>query len=438
MVSPNTTLVLGRKAAFSSSSVHSRVYEGGSNAHLRHGDGDEVEGAAVDGAGGHDVVPCLADIEQRKEVCGLTAGGEHGGSAALQLADLFGYHIAGGVLQAGVEIAVGLQVEQLAHVLAGSVLEGGGLDDGDLAGLAVAGGVAALHADGITVHTTYSFAGFLVGIGRFPAGGAASGGESKIQSDSYFPQALIALGGPQGTHRLERLHHQHQQHHTDDHDVGLVAVVAVGQGDLAQTAAADDAGHGGVAQNGGQCGGHAGDQAGQALRDHDLGDDLEGGSAHALGSFHHALVQLPQAGLHQTCHKGEGGDHQRNDGGLGAHRSAHDGAGKREYTDHQNQERHAAQNVDDNVDQMHQPAGQGQDAVLVTGYQQHTQRQTQHQRKGGGEHRYIKGLPDGKAVICDIHIPVTSSTVTPDWLRIYSIACCATASSAGSLSSMEP
>ena len=103
--------------------------------------------------------------------------------------------------------------------------------------------------------------------GRFPAGGAASGGESKIQS-FLFPQALIALGGPQGAHRLERLHHQHQQHHADDHDIGLGAVVAVGQGDLAQTAAADDAGHGGVAQNGGQCGGHAGDQPGQALRDH--------------------------------------------------------------------------------------------------------------------------------------------------------------------------
>ena len=47
------------------------------------------------------------------------------------------------------EINIG---EQLAHVLAGSVLERSGLDDGDLAGFDVAGGVAALHADGITVH----------------------------------------------------------------------------------------------------------------------------------------------------------------------------------------------------------------------------------------------------------------------------------------------
>ena len=175
--------------------------------------------------------PASQILNRAKEVCGLSAGGKHSGGAAFQLADLFGYHVAGGVLQAGIEIAVCLQIEQLAHVLAGSVLEGGGLDDGDLTGFAVAGGVAALHTDGITVHTTYSFAGFFGREGRFPAGGAASGGESKIQS-FLFPQALIALGGPQGTHRLERLHHQHQQHHTDDHDVGLVAVVAVGKGIL--------------------------------------------------------------------------------------------------------------------------------------------------------------------------------------------------------------
>ena len=78
-----------------------------------------------------------------------------------------------------IEIAVCFQIEQLAHILAGGVLEGGGLNDGDLARLAVAGGVAALHTDGITVHTTYSFAGFLVGKDDSPQEGLASGGESK-------------------------------------------------------------------------------------------------------------------------------------------------------------------------------------------------------------------------------------------------------------------
>ena len=59
-------------------------------------------------------------------------------------------------------------------------------------------------------------------------------------------EPLIALGGPQGAHGLERLHQQHQQDDTDDHDVGLVTVVAVGQSDLTQAAAANDAGHGRV------------------------------------------------------------------------------------------------------------------------------------------------------------------------------------------------
>ena len=77
-----------------------------------------------------------------EEVGRLAGRGEHGGGAALQLADLGGHIVVGGVLEAGVEVAVGLQVKELTHVLAGGVFERGGLDDGDLPGLSVAGGVA--------------------------------------------------------------------------------------------------------------------------------------------------------------------------------------------------------------------------------------------------------------------------------------------------------
>ena len=49
-----------------------------------------------------------------------------------------------------------------------------------------------------------------------------------------LPQALVAPGRPEGARALEHLHHEHQQDDTHDHDVGLVAVIAVGQGDLAQ------------------------------------------------------------------------------------------------------------------------------------------------------------------------------------------------------------
>ena len=134
-----------------------------------------------------------------------------------------------------------------------------------------------------------------------------------------------------------------------------------------------------TAQNGGQGRGHAGNEARQTLRDHDLGDDLERGRAHALCGFHHTFVQFTEARFHEARHKWESGDHQRYNGGLGAHRRAHDGAGKRENADHQNQERNAAQDVDDDIQQVHQPAGQGQDAVLIPGHQQHAQRQADDQ-----------------------------------------------------------
>ena len=129
-----------------------RVHKGRCDAHFLHRDRDEVERTAIDGAGRHDVVARFADVEQREEVGRLTAAGQHSRRAAFQLADLFRHQITGRVLQAGIEVAVRLEVEQFAHVLAGRVLEGGGLDNGDLAGFAVAGGVTALHADSITVH----------------------------------------------------------------------------------------------------------------------------------------------------------------------------------------------------------------------------------------------------------------------------------------------
>ena len=83
-----------------------RVHEGGLDAHLFHGDRDEVEGAAVDGAGCHDVVTGLAKVEQGEEVGSLPAGSQHGSGAAFQFTDLLGHKVTGGVLQAGVEVGV--------------------------------------------------------------------------------------------------------------------------------------------------------------------------------------------------------------------------------------------------------------------------------------------------------------------------------------------
>ena len=124
------------------------IHEGGFQTHLLHGHGEQVEAAAVDGGTGHDVVAAASDVEHGHEGGSLAGAGEHGSGAALQGADLGRHGVAGGVLQTGVEIAAGLQVKELAHILGGIVLERGTLNDGDLAGLAVAGGIARLDAQG--------------------------------------------------------------------------------------------------------------------------------------------------------------------------------------------------------------------------------------------------------------------------------------------------
>ena len=122
--------------------------EGEFNAHLFHRDGKEVIGAAVDGGAGHHMISGVGDVEHGVKIRRLAGGSQHCGGAAFQRTDLRGHGVTGRILQAGIEIAGGFQIKQLAHVLAGVVFEGGGLDDGDLAGFSVFRRVAALDAYG--------------------------------------------------------------------------------------------------------------------------------------------------------------------------------------------------------------------------------------------------------------------------------------------------
>ena len=48
------------------------------------------------------------------------------------------------------------------------------------------------------------------------------------------------------------------------------------------------------------------------------------------------------------------------------------------------------------VDDLHEPAGQGQDTVFLAGHQQHAQGQAKHQRQRRADHGDVKRLPDGK------------------------------------------
>ena len=116
--------------------------------HATHRVGEQVVRAAVDGRAGHHVIARTRDVEHGEEVRSLPRRREHGRRAALELGDLGRHGVVGGILQARVEVPGLLEVEQAAHVLARVELPGGGLVDGQLARLAVAGTVAALHASG--------------------------------------------------------------------------------------------------------------------------------------------------------------------------------------------------------------------------------------------------------------------------------------------------
>ena len=107
------------------------------------------------------MVPGGAEVEDGEEVGRLAGRGEHGRRAPFQGADLGGHPVQGGVLQTGVEVALGLQVEQGPHGLAALVAEGGALDDGDVPGLPVAGGVASVDALGAFLVILHGFASSL-------------------------------------------------------------------------------------------------------------------------------------------------------------------------------------------------------------------------------------------------------------------------------------
>ncbi len=128
--------------------------------HSFHGDGDQVVGSPVNGAGGNNVVPAAADVEQGVKIGGLAAAGEHARRSSLQLCD-FGCHIIiGGILETGVEIAAGLQVKKFSHVLAGIIFKRGALNNRNLTGLSVSRCIPALYAYAVNLHFYTPFFSF--------------------------------------------------------------------------------------------------------------------------------------------------------------------------------------------------------------------------------------------------------------------------------------
>lgn len=133
---------------------------------------------------------------------------------------------------------------------------------------------------------------------------------------------------------LEDLHQRDQQNHCGQHDEILVAVVTIVDGDLAEPAAADDAAHGRIAENGGDGDGGVGNQRRHTLGNEHLCDDLQRGCAHALRHFDGVGADLAQAALGQTRHERKRCNDERHDGGGCADDGTDQPARQREDENH--------------------------------------------------------------------------------------------------------
>ena len=116
-------------------------------AHLAEGHAEEIESASVDIVGGYHVVAGLADVEAGEEIGGLAGRCQHGAHSPFERGNLGRYLVVGGILEPCIEISCFLEVEEAAHLVACLVLERGALDEGNLAGFSLSGGVSGLDAE---------------------------------------------------------------------------------------------------------------------------------------------------------------------------------------------------------------------------------------------------------------------------------------------------
>ena len=93
------------------------VDEGALPAELLDGLAELGDGAAVEAAGGDDGVPRLHEGEEREQLGRVAGGGAGGAAAALEVGEALLEDGGGGVGQARVDVAEGLQVEERRGVV---------------------------------------------------------------------------------------------------------------------------------------------------------------------------------------------------------------------------------------------------------------------------------------------------------------------------------
>ena len=110
------------------------LHEGGLDAQVAQGVQEDVPGAAVQGVGGHDLVPGAHQVGDGQDLRRVTGGDCDCASRALNGGDARGHGVRGGVGQAAVDVARAAEGELGSAVLGVLELEGRGGVDGQRGG----------------------------------------------------------------------------------------------------------------------------------------------------------------------------------------------------------------------------------------------------------------------------------------------------------------
>ena len=95
--------------------------------------------------------------------------------------------------------------------------------------------------------------------------------------------------------------------------------------------------------------------------------------------------------------------------------------------DHKDQEGDGTQQIDDDIDGFHQPAGQGGQAALFAHNQDDTQRQTDDHGKEHGRNGDIQRLPEGQQELplnngeCFLQVPQRKRDYSAYWVTSWAV-----------------
>ena len=148
---------------------------------------------------------------------------------------------------------------------------------------------------------------------------------------------------------LEQRHEHQQDHHADIHDVLVMQVLSIVDGEASDAAGADRARHGGEADQADRRDRHHADQVGNRLVQVHAEDDAELAAAHGRGRLDLAGVHARQRHLNLPGEEGHRAEHQRNDGALDTDGRSHNEAGQRDQEDQQNHKGDRAEDVRDEI-----------------------------------------------------------------------------------------